>query len=122
MPKEQVKAATPSLMHSCYRQAGLVLAEPPIASVPRVYVKNIEAGVLASRNPYERGRITPPQVCYGFSVGGRLFVPARGCRRFVSMARKARQSLVHECGQSSNKGWHRSHGTDPADLSLPLPD
>ena len=62
MPKQQVQAATASAMDTRRRQAMLMLGKPTVATVARIYIQNIEARNLASRNADKRARMLLPQL------------------------------------------------------------
>ena len=84
-------------MRARYRQQRFVLDEPFVSPVPRIYVKNVEASDLASRDANERAWIISPQLLYPVAITSGVFVSVRRCRSFISVAGKTRQSLRNKC-------------------------
>ena len=60
MLKKQVETATASAMNTCRRQAMLMLCKPTPATMARIYIQNIEARNLASREADRRARVFFP--------------------------------------------------------------
>jgi hypothetical protein len=60
MLEEQVKTATASSMDTRRWQAMPMLGKPALATVPRIYIQNIEARNLPSRNADQRARVFFP--------------------------------------------------------------
>ena len=94
MLKKQVETATASSMDTCRRQAMLMLGKPTLATVARIYIQNIEARNLASRNADQRARVFFPQLAQGVGIAGGVFKSSRCCWLLSDSAREAWQAMA----------------------------